>query len=95
MPPEDDLYEPKFPHVRLHCMVLALGIILRKLRHEILLTYLLAKTVRGCSHIVAYMLKARTVESEKQSLLGNGCVTRNNVVAVGNGVFYAARAEAI
>jgi hypothetical protein len=32
----------------------------------------------GFLNIVAYLLKARTVEPEKQPLLGNGCVTRNN-----------------
>jgi hypothetical protein len=46
-------------------------------------------------NIVAYLLKARTVGSEKQSLLDNGCVTRNNVVNVGRGVFCAVRAENI
>jgi hypothetical protein len=35
-------------------------------------------------HIVAYLLKARTVEPQKQPLLGNGCVTHDNGVAVGN-----------
>jgi hypothetical protein len=43
---------------------------------------------------VAYFLKTRTVEPEKQSLLGNGCVTCNSGVTVGNGVFYVVRAEA-
>jgi hypothetical protein len=43
-------------------------------------------------HIVAYLLKARTVEPEKQSLRGNGCVTRNSGI-VGIGVFCAFRAE--
>jgi hypothetical protein len=32
-------------------------------------------------------VKARTVEPDKQSLLGNSCVTRNNGVTVGIGVF--------
>jgi hypothetical protein len=45
--------------------------------------------------MVAYLLKARTVEPEKQPLLGNGCVTRNNEVTSGSGVFCAVRAEAI
>jgi hypothetical protein len=38
-------------------------------------------------NIVAYLLKARTVEPEKQSLLGNGCVTRNNGMPVGRVLF--------
>jgi hypothetical protein len=33
-------------------------------------------------NIVAYLLKARTVQPEKQPLLGNGCVTRNNGMTV-------------
>jgi hypothetical protein len=37
--------------------------------------------------IVAYLLKARTVEPEKQLLLGNGCITRNSGVTIGSGVF--------
>jgi hypothetical protein len=44
-------------------------------------------------YIVAYLLKARTVE--KQLLLGNGYVTRNNGVIVRSGVSCAVRAEAI
>jgi hypothetical protein len=36
---------------------------------------------------VAYFLKARTVEPEKQPLLGNGCVTFNTGVIIGSGVF--------
>jgi hypothetical protein len=44
---------------------------------------------------VAYLLKARTVDPEKQPLLGNDCVTGNNGVAAGSGVFCAVRAEAI
>jgi hypothetical protein len=44
---------------------------------------------------VAYLLKARTVEPEKQTLLGNGYVTRNNAVTVGSGVYCAVRAEAM
>jgi hypothetical protein len=43
----------------------------------------------------AYLLKARTVETEKPQLLVNGFVTRNNGVAVGNGVSCAVRAGAI
>jgi hypothetical protein len=35
------------------------------------------------------------MEPEKQPLLSNGCVTRNNGVNVGRGVFYAVRAEDI
>jgi hypothetical protein len=34
--------------------------------------------------VVAYLLKARTVEPEKQPLLGNGCVTHNNGVTAGS-----------
>jgi hypothetical protein len=45
--------------------------------------------------IVAYMLKVRRVEPEKQPLVGNGCIARNNEVIVGSGVFYAVCAEAI
>jgi hypothetical protein len=45
-------------------------------------------------HILAYLLKSRTVEPEKRPLLGNGCVTRNNKVTVESGVFFAFRAEA-
>jgi hypothetical protein len=37
------------------------------------------------------LVKARTVEP----LLDNGCITRNNKVNVGSGVFFAVRAEAI
>jgi hypothetical protein len=47
------------------------------------------------NNMVAYLLKARTVEPEKQPLLGNGGVTRNNGVIVGSGVFCAVRSEAI
>jgi hypothetical protein len=46
-------------------------------------------------HTVAYLLKATTVEPEKQPLLGNGYVTRNDGVTVGSGVLCAVRAEAI
>jgi hypothetical protein len=44
---------------------------------------------------VAYLLKARTVKPEKQPLIGNGCVTPHNGVAVGSGVFCDVRAEVI
>jgi hypothetical protein len=44
---------------------------------------------------VAYLFEARTVEPEKQSLLGNGCVTSNSGVTVGSGVFCGVREEAI
>jgi hypothetical protein len=44
---------------------------------------------------VAYLLKSRTVEPEKLPLLGNDCVTRNNGVTVGSGVFCAVRTEVI
>jgi hypothetical protein len=46
-------------------------------------------------NILAYLLKARNVEPEKQPLLGKGCVTSNNGVTVGSGVFCAVRVEAI
>jgi hypothetical protein len=46
-------------------------------------------------NIVAYLLKVRTVEPEKQPLLSNGSVTRNNGVTGGSGVFCAVRTEAI
>jgi hypothetical protein len=46
-------------------------------------------------NIVAYLLKARTVESEKQLLLGNGCATRNTGVTVGIVVYSAVLSEAI
>jgi hypothetical protein len=36
---------------------------------------------------VAYLLKARTVEPEKPTLLGNGCVTYDNGVNVGSVIF--------
>jgi hypothetical protein len=42
---------------------------------------------------VAYLLKARIVEPEKQPLLGNGCITPNNKVTVGSSVFCAVRVE--
>jgi hypothetical protein len=45
-------------------------------------------------HIVAYLLKERTVEPEKQSLLGNSCVTCNNGITVGSGVFCTVHSEA-
>jgi hypothetical protein len=38
-----------------------------------------------------YLLKAGTVELQKQPLLGNGFVTRNNGVTVGSDVFFAVR----
>jgi hypothetical protein len=41
---------------------------------------------------VAYLLKARIVEPEKQPLIGKGCITRKNVVTFGSGVFCAVRA---
>jgi hypothetical protein len=44
---------------------------------------------------VAYLLKARTVEPEKEPLLANGCVKHNNGVTVGSGVFGVVRAKAI
>jgi hypothetical protein len=44
---------------------------------------------------VSIVLKATTVKSEKQPLLGDGCVTSNNGVAVGSGVSCEVCAEAI
>jgi hypothetical protein len=44
--------------------------------------------------MVSYLLKARNVESEKQPLLCNYCVTRNHGVNVASGVFFAVRAKA-
>jgi hypothetical protein len=44
---------------------------------------------------VAYVVKARTVEPQKQPLIDNGCVTRNNGVTVGSDVFCAVRVEVI
>jgi hypothetical protein len=44
---------------------------------------------------VAYLLKARTVEPEKELMLGNVCVTRYDRVTVGSDVSCAVRAEAI
>jgi hypothetical protein len=46
-------------------------------------------------YIVAYLLKARTVEPEKEPLLGSSCATRNNEVTVESGVFCAVHAEDI
>jgi hypothetical protein len=45
-------------------------------------------------NMVAYFLKARTIEPEEQPLLGNGCVTRDYRVTVGSGVSCEVRAEA-
>jgi hypothetical protein len=42
---------------------------------------------------VAYFPKAKIGEPDKPPLLGNGCVTRNNIVTVENGIFYAVRAN--
>jgi hypothetical protein len=44
---------------------------------------------------MVYLLEARNVEPGKQQLLGNGCVTRNNAVAIASGVFCAVRAKDI
>jgi hypothetical protein len=44
---------------------------------------------------VAFLLKAKTVDPEKQPLTGNDCVTCNNGVIVGSSVFCAVCAEAI
>jgi hypothetical protein len=45
--------------------------------------------------VEAYLLKVRTVEPENQPMLGNGCITQNNEVTAGSGVFSAVCAEAI
>jgi hypothetical protein len=44
-------------------------------------------------NIVAYLLKVGTVELEKQTLLGDGCVTCNNGVIIASGLFCAVPAE--
>jgi hypothetical protein len=43
---------------------------------------------------VAYLLKERAMEPEKQPLLGNGSVTRNTGITVEICVFCAVRADA-
>jgi hypothetical protein len=43
---------------------------------------------------VTHLLKVRTVEPDKQELLGNGCVTSNIGVTVGSCVFCAVLVEA-
>jgi hypothetical protein len=47
------------------------------------------------NNIVAYLLKAGTVELEKQPSLGNGCVTRNNEVIDGSRVLCPVHSETI
>jgi hypothetical protein len=44
---------------------------------------------------VAYLLKARIVEPEKQLLLSNVCVTRNSGVTVGFGGFCVVHSKTI
>jgi hypothetical protein len=44
---------------------------------------------------MAYLIKVRTTEPEKQQLPSNGCVTRNSRRVVGSDVFCAVRAECI
>jgi hypothetical protein len=46
-------------------------------------------------NILRHILSSITVETEKQPLLGNGCVTRDIGVNVASGVFCAIRAEVI
>jgi hypothetical protein len=46
-------------------------------------------------NIVAYLLKSRSVEPDKQLFLGNGCVTSNDGITVGKDVFCAVRVEDI
>jgi hypothetical protein len=45
--------------------------------------------------IVAYLLKSRYMEPEKQPLLGNGCVTCNNGIIVGTDIFCVVHYKAI
>jgi hypothetical protein len=47
------------------------------------------------NNIMAYLLKAGSVESEKQPLLCNGRVTRNGEVIVESGIFCEVRAVVI
>jgi hypothetical protein len=66
------------------------------LRMQKYLFYVRNVVVRRQYHnIVAYFLKARIAEPEKQSLLGNGCVTHNNGVTIGSDVFCAIREGAM
>jgi hypothetical protein len=58
-----------------------------------LLTNIRNSTHYNIHYIVEYLLEARPVE--KQLLLGNGYVTRNNGVTVRSSVSCAVRAEAI
>jgi hypothetical protein len=46
-------------------------------------------------HIGIYVFKERTVEPWKQPLLDNGCVTCNNGLTAGCGVFCVIHAKAI
>jgi hypothetical protein len=46
-------------------------------------------------NIVAYLLKLRIMEPEKQSFLSNGCVLRNNGVIVRSPVSCTVSADAI
>jgi hypothetical protein len=48
---------------------------------------------QGLHCILVCLLKARIVEPEKESFLGNGCVTRNIGITVRNGVIYSVRAD--
>jgi hypothetical protein len=45
--------------------------------------------------MVAYLPKVRTVEPEKQPLVGNCCLTSKLGITIGSDVFCAVRAEAI
>jgi hypothetical protein len=47
------------------------------------------------NHRLSYLLRARTVKPDKQPLLDNGCITCNNAVTPGSGVFCAVLAEAM
>jgi hypothetical protein len=44
---------------------------------------------------MTYLLKARTVEPEKEILPGNGCVTLKNGVTIGSGVFCVVRSDTV
>jgi hypothetical protein len=66
-----------------------------RIRHQRLVAQTVTSSLELQDYKVAYLLKARTVETEKQPLLGKGYVTHNNGVTVPNGEFCAVRAEAI
>jgi hypothetical protein len=53
-----------------------------EIRHRQVMTQIVTSSLELRDYNVAYLLKARIVEPEKQPLLANGCVTRNNEVTV-------------